>query len=340
MTKTLRIFAALLLGVLLASCDVHELPKGDAYVDVTLTVKFDDDLPLYRELDYTTKAEGQNVQMRHTIRAFRANGVNRYSTEPAVEKVVYTGGVQDVTVDLRLEPVDYKIMVWSDYADEAGKALFYDAADFGSVRILEGEYKGSNPYRDAFSGTKELALTEILEASAHIEETLQMTRPVGKFSIISVDRDEFLKMFMARLVERYKNQASVGPIYSKAEDIDVNIFKVVVAYNGFLPDTWSLWTGRPIDARTGVQFNSRLRELEGGDLELAFDYVLVNGEESSVNVNVYIFDDLGDILSVMHSDVPLHAGMRTVLTGRFLTSGAASGVSIKPGYDGEYNIQL
>lgn len=340
MRRWLSILVTLMLGLFLASCDVHELPEGDTHVDVSLNISFDEVLPLFRELDYTKVVNDAPVrQMRHIIRVFRANGINRFSDTPEVEKILYTDGIKEISTSMQLAPVDYKVLVWSDWVDESKAPLYYDADDFSKVRLFDGPYKGSDQYRDAFSASKVLELHSILEAEAKVEEDIVMNRPVAKYSIVSADRTDFLKMFMARLEERYK-QSSEPIKYSKPEDIDINLFKIVVAYNGFLPDTYSLWTSRPVDARTGVQFESRISQIESGNLELAFDYIIVNGEESSVSATIYIFDDLNVILSTFKVDIPLHVGMRTTLTGRFLTSGAASGVSINPGYEGEFNVPL
>jgi hypothetical protein len=335
-----RIIWLLVAALLAWACDVHEFPTENQYVDITLNVTFDDNLALYREIDYT-KAEPKERRMRHTIEAYYATGPATWAIEPDFRTTVYTDGPQDVTVNLKLEPARYRLMVWSDYTDASGSSLYYDPTDFNSIRIPDTAYIGSDPYRDAFAGVKEMDLTQVLEADAHIEETLTMTRPVGKYSIVATDRDAFLKMYISRIKERMMRE-NVGTKAQepRVEDIDIDIFKVVVVYTGFLPDTYNMWMQRPTDARTGVQFESRLREMEGGDLELALDYVIVNGEESSVSVGMFIYDDYNEILATIQTNIPLHAGMRTTLTGKFLTSGAASGISIQPGYDGEFNIPL
>lgn len=322
-------------------CDVHEFPTENQYIDVTLNVTFDDNLALYREIDYVTKADPKERQMRHTIEAYYATGPATWAEEPDFRTTVYTDGPQDVTVNLKLEPARYRLMVWSDYTDLQGSSLYYDPTDFNEIRIPDTEYVGSDPYRDVFAGVKEVDYTKILEADAHVDETLTMSRPVGKYSIVATDRDDFLKMYVARLRERMiRNGIDTKGQEPRVEDINIDIFKVVVAYTGFLPDTYSLWRERPTDARTGVQFESRLREMDGGDLELALDYVIVNGEESAVAVGMFIYDDYNEILATIQTNIPLHAGMRTTLKGKFLTSGAASGISIQPGYDGEFNIPL
>ena len=338
----LRRLILLLAAPLLAwACDVHEFPTENQFIDVSLKVTFDDNLALYREIDYVTKTDIPKRRMRHTVEAYYATGPATWAEEPDFRTTLYTDGPQDLSLKLQLEPARYRLMVWSDYTDDLGSSLYYDPGDFHNIRIPDGSYNGSDPYRDAFAGVLEVDYSTILEADAKVEETLTMERPVGKYSVIATDRDDFITMYIARLKERMmKSGVETKGQEPKAEDIDINIFKVIVAYTGFLPDTYSLWSQAPVDSRTGVQFQSSIREMEGGDLELAMDYVIVNGEESSVSVGLYIYDDYNEILATFQTSIPLHSGMRTILKGNFLTSGAASGISIQPGYEGEFNIPL
>ena len=339
MTRRALIWLVVSLAIITA-CRVHESPVGESHVNVALTLSFQEDLPLYSELEYKTKAAG-DLQLRHTLRMYHATGTNRWSETPDIERVVYGKELKDVVMDLRLEPIRYYVMVWTDYVDAAANGLFYNPTDFHNIRIPEGNYLGASPGRDAFCGAMVMDLSTVLEADAHIDRTLPMTRPVAKYSIVATDKDVFLRMFLDRLKDRLRAEGQETKAeQTKVEDIDPSIFRVVVAYSGFLPDTWNLWQGRPVDSRTGVRYESGLRELSDGNMEMAYDFVLVNGQESAVSIQIYIYDDRGDILGTVQTDIPLHMGMRTVLKGKFLTSGAASGISIDPGFEGEFNIKL
>lgn len=342
MRNRILIWLFTLVAVLTGCRSVHEVPSGDPRVKVNFTIDFEDALPLYTEKEYKTKAQG-NYLARHTVAIYRSTGPDRWSDTPDYTSTFYSDEISSQHFQVILEPVLYRVMVFTDYVDGATmSSLCYRPSDFTSIRIPEDiPYTGSNPARDCFTGTRDLDLSRVLESDATVDESLTMTRPVGKYSIVATDKDDFLKMFLVRLRERLLAEGNTTKATeTKAEDISLDIFKIKVVYSGFLPDTYNLWRGRPVDARSGVSFNSTLRELESGDLELAFDFVLVNGEEGAVNVAIYIYDDRNEILGTVQTEIPLHTGMRTVLKGKFLTSGAASGISINPGYDGEFNIPL
>lgn len=74
--------------------------------------------------------------------------------------------------------------------------------------------------------------------------------------------------------------------------------------------------------------------------ELGFDYVFVNGHESSVTVSVEIYDRDGTLLSRSQPiSVPLVRNKVTIVRGKFLTVKAEGGVSIDADFDGEYNYE-
>ena len=84
-----------------------------------------------------------------------------------------------------------------------------------------------------------------------------------------------------------------------------------------------------------------MHHLSNGEAELGFDYVFVNGSESTMVVSVEIYDGQGNIVSNFKPvDVPLIRSKLTTVKARFLTSDAMGGVSIIPDYDGEHNIEI
>lgn len=100
-------------------------------------------------------------------------------------------------------------------------------------------------------------------------------------------------------------------------------------------------TRKPTDAKTGMKFSSTLRPLNEDEALIGFDYVLVNGTESSVGVQVALYDPSGKMLSLSNPvTVPIVRGKVTTVRGRFLTLATGSGIGVDPGFDGEYNIEL
>ena len=80
-------------------------------------------------------------------------------------------------------------------------------------------------------------------------------------------------------------------------------------------------------------------ELDEHNARLGFDYVMVNGRESSVMVAVGLFDEEGVRLSMTNPiEVPLKRSMLTTVKGSFLMQDTGGGVAIDPAFDGEYNI--
>ncbi len=101
-----------------------------------------------------------------------------------------------------------------------------------------------------------------------------------------------------------------------------------------------MFTNRPADAWTGLTFEGRMIQLDKDNAELGFDYVFVNGHESSVTVSVEIYDRDGTLLSRSQPvSVPLVRNKVTIVRGKFLTVKAEGGVSIDADFDGEYNYE-
>ena len=81
--------------------------------------------------------------------------------------------------------------------------------------------------------------------------------------------------------------------------------------------------------------------IDDHNARLGFDYVFVNGKESSVMVAVGLFDENGTKLSMSSQiEVPIKRSMLTTVKGSFLMQNANGGVVIDPSFDGEYNIVI
>ena len=92
---------------------------------------------------------------------------------------------------------------------------------------------------------------------------------------------------------------------------------------------------------TGVRFESTNQAVDEHEEGLGFDYVFVNGKESSVMVTVALLDEDGTQLSRSNQiEVPLKRSMLTVVKGSFLIQETGGGVAIDPDFEGEFNIVL
>ncbi len=119
--------------------------------------------------------------------------------------------------------------------------------------------------------------------------------------------------------------------------------RILVAYSGFLPNRYSVPRGVPFDATTGVNFISSISETstEGdGTATLGWDYVMVNGEESSVTMALGLYNDEGQLVGQSATlNVPIKRGGITVVKDDFLTKTAGGGgIGIDPSFDGDINI--
>jgi hypothetical protein len=60
-----------------------------------------------------------------------------------------------------------------------------------------------------------------------------------------------------------------------------------------------------------------------------------------VVVSLSFYDENWEYIStVSNVEVPLHRSGLTTVTGKILTNGISSGISIDPTYDGEFNLIL
>ena len=104
-----------------------------------------------------------------------------------------------------------------------------------------------------------------------------------------------------------------------------------VSYEGFFPTGFSVATGKPNDALTGIGYAADIVNAEGYDpdeaRQVGSDFVLTNGEESFVTVTVQMIDrTTGETVSTVSGiKIPYRRGQLTTVSGAFLTAGRTSG---------------
>ena len=191
-----------------------------------------------------------------------------------------------------------------------------------------------------------------------------MKRPMAKFKFQATDVVKFLEEEARRSAARgdadpkatgaengnadtggSKGTDSKGPTDESSTQeaygrINTGDYRVLFRYSGFVPCSFNMFTNRPADAWTGLSFEGRMIQLDKDNAELGFDYVFVNGHESTVSVSVEIYDRDGTLLSRSEPvSVPLVRNKVTIVRGKFLTVKAEGGVSIDADFDGEYNYE-
>lgn len=292
----------------MSSCDVHEFP--DPKIHYKLDMVFDMEMPLYKIVEYgeqKTRSSFDEYDVRYKVNVF--DGKDQDNND-VLYSFVFTKddvSVLDHTVTIPLPRGEYRFAVWTDYViQDTELDLFYDSDDFNYISFAEGDHIGSNDMRDAFMGVL------VSEVSKDIAQgCIEMKRPMGKFNFIASD----------------------------AGNYDLDGYKVIFNYKGFVPSAFNLHTSKPTDSKAGVRFSSGFKRLNDNEAELGFDYVFVNGKETVVSVFVEVYDPAGKLLSRSTSiDVPVVRSKLTTVKAEFLTMESGGGVSLDPDYDGEFNI--
>lgn len=369
--KILYILMGVLLSLTFIGCDVHEFPE-ERYelVPFYLHLDFSTELPLYEEIEYTRNAtfnaplslSPQNNQhyMRYLINAYRIDETRSNSRLPDTT-FVFTRPVSDdydYTAELQLPEGKYTFRVWSDFVDpNTTEDKYYNTSDFAEIILADRDnHSGSNDYRDAFRGFVDGEVINYIYYSnvattrgSQNEATVEMIRPMGKFKFISTDVETFLTRAIQRMQERGLSiQLPPGiPSDSKAaynymlQMVNIAGYKVVFKYNAFMPCSFNMFTDRPADSWTGITFESQMFTEEDWEMTLGYDYVFVNGKETTMSISVEVYDPEGEKISSTNPiEVPIVRSKLTIVRGEFLTAMASGGVVVNPEFNGEYNIEI
>ena len=320
----------------LAGCNVHEWPDEaplvPLYVDLVHETEWDT-----LNVPFSRAAAAGDYNIRYSIRAFALDEMGNYSRE-ATREFVFTrnlGEELDNRFFLELPAGSYRLTAWTDYTVADTLDTHYNTSGFHEI-TLQGQHEGNNDMRDGFRGAEDILLeTGVMEL---IPDTivLDMQRPMGKFEFVCTDLQDFIDKEVREL-----KQNSPTPEDIDASDIHLEDYRIVFYYAGFMPNTFNALTDKAIDSSTGVQFTSSLSPFSETEASLGFDYEFVNSDESSVIVNLGVFNKEGKQLAMLTNvNVPLKRDQHTILRGKFLMANSDGGVSINPDFDGEHNIVI
>ena len=371
--------AALLLTAVFAlgGCMVHEWPDESIPAVLEVEMVFDTEFLPLRDVEYTkkTKADPEDFNIRYQIRAYRALKNGGYDVVPQAEYVFVKSDVSspDHKVVLAIPEGNYMLRVWADYVDD-GKLddKYYLTDDFRSILVAE-PYEGDTDFRDAFEGSSEVSVVRVGSMAEKVHVTVDMQRPLAKFQFVANDfydlvtkaMEKYLnsKEYAAFLQTRRSSQPTPSTTDAdchfdvsttdylpdddtkapwdptKAPGFNPEDYKIVFYYNSYLPTEYNLLTGKPTDAKMGMQFSSSLLPLNEDEALIGFDYVIVNGVESSVTLQVALYAPDGEMMSLSNPVVvPVVRGKVTTVRGKFLTLATGGGIGIDPGFDGEFNL--
>lgn len=345
--------ASVVLSLVAASCSVHEGPDADTPACLEIDLVFSQDMPDYKEVEYDilkTKADytPDELDLRYTLKFYPALPEGGYSASEAADyTVVLTRDAseeKDCSFTAFLPEGDWQVRCWTDYVRKGGTDdLFYNTSDFSSVSIPQ-EYIAGTDYKDAFRGSGEVSLSRFGSAQEPTRMILEMKRPLAKFRFIATDFD--------RLVTRIMKERKAASGYAPADtsqagstssmSFNPDGYYLRFHYTSFLPSVFNMFKDKPVDSRAGVSFDSEFVPLSEKEVLMGFDYVLTNGHESGVSVQVALYDrSSGSMLSLTPPiSVPLIRSEVTTVRGDFLTMDAGSGIGINPTFDGEYVVTV
>jgi hypothetical protein len=294
-----------------------------------LHLDYNTNMPFYKTLEYTEDAraiDGTQYDARYIVKVYPAG-----SEEPAKELYSFVFIKDDVTeldnsVTLDLKNGNYKFMVWTDYVVEGTEDDFiYDTSTFEKIVLKGDEYEGNSDLKDAFRGTV------VSEVSPNVTEAIVvMERPLAKFKFISTDFDTF----MSQVVE-------TGTIQQNSKAVSFEDFKIVFRYQGYLPNTYNMYTDQSSGSLTELEFNSSLRKVNDAEVELGFDYVFSEANETSIYMTVEICDLEGNVLSSFTTkEILLLRGKMTTVNVKFLNSSSNGGAEIDPDYNGSFDLEF
>lgn len=347
--STYIIYAAtLLIGPVLASC-IHEYPDEKAPHDVRVHVSH---LMTWTHSDFTVQRSRASEPAGAPAAAPAIPAAVRYHFQlftpgfldaPVAEYQFTRSDLDrsDFTTTVSVPPGDYLLYAWSDIANAStAQSRFFNSTDFSKIHYTE-PYDGNNEMRDAFRGVASFTVDESEDADYVVDAPLQLERPLARYEFISTDLLDFLEGEADRGMIDYTPTPSKSPAEIISRIPEFNKYRVRMIYTGYMPSTFNNFINKPIDSRTGMAYDAKIKILNESEASIGFDHVMVNGIESSVAVAVEIYDPDNLLIARVNTiNVPTKRNRNTTVRGRFLTSKATGGAVINPGFNGEFNIEI
>lgn len=324
------------------ACDVHEFPTGDNDATITVKLKYDESMDVFRRVELESKsiadelAGGAPYQMRTVVKLYQEEPGGLYATEPFWSETFLGGDLSTMesTFSLTLEPINFKALVWTDFVRTDDGPDFFSIEDFPEVKMVNNQTGGTD-LKSSFTAMEVIQLDTVVTSGTNILHEVPMTRPSAKIRFLATDVDDYITKINLR--GTLKDPAEVPP---SPRDVNIDEYTLRVTYQGFIPDAWNVRECNASDANTGHSFSSTATILEDNTIYLGCDYIITD-KETSVDMLVEIFDDQGVLVTrIPNLNIPIAKGKITNVIGRFLTHGISGAVVIDNQYDGEYNIYL
>lgn len=302
---------------MLSACSKDE-PEVFGPAPVVVSLQLDTAMIDYLVIDNDSRTISP-FDLRCQVAAYAQGSNGSLSAEPvARQTVTFNAAGQSTECRMVLPSGSYRLLAWADWVDHGSVTdKYYNTSNLGDITFL-GKYDGNNDYRNAYAGGANLEFSVLLgDTTTVVRQPLSLRSIMGKVKFVATDYNEYLE---------------------KGQNL-----RILVAYTGFLPNRYSVLRGVPFDATTGVNFRSGISETStqgDGTATLGYDYVMVNGEESSVTMALGLYNDEGKLVATSSTiNVPIKRGGITVVKDEFLTKTAGGGgVGIDPSFEGDINI--
>lgn len=337
-----KVLAILTLLVLLISCakEVHQWPEepGVDPTEIITEVEVVCNIELNVEAIVTKGTLAPIYSDEDRDKYLRRFFVDIYHSLPTGEDTLVFSDTffqdvdskQDLSFTTILHSRKYKAIVWMDYIlREDMRDLHYNTSKgLSSITIRPADdYIANSNFKDAQTVNFPIDLTNNKDWFAHIVVDIPLVRPVAKVTFETIDFEQFARKmgYEEKDFEKLAEQYTINMIYS-----------------AYLPTGFNAWTQKLNDAAVGYKYVSKpVYQPETKYAKLGFDYVFVNGEQSSVIVSVEIRDNDGNVVNrVDNINVPIYRGKETIVRDKFFTKEYNPGIGINPEFDGEFNIYV
>lgn len=323
-------------SILTSSC-VNQFPIEEETDTVYLTVVRDAEW-LPDAVINLTKAGIIDIELRYDFRIYPKGNTKNCLKEFTIYKSDLTG--ESFQTSFEMHTGDYDIYCWSDFAYSLnGLPVYYDDSNFSAITYIK-PYEGDSDFRDAFRGVTSFSIKDSgYYQMQPVEATIILSRPLARYMFIATDLEDFIEKEATR--ERNRNSDSLNDqdAYTRVTNLDDYIVKVT--YPLYMPAVFDNFLNNPIDSWTGISFEGTMTKISDQEARLALDYVMVNGEESGVQVMLEVFDPDGVVIARTNSmTIPTKRNRTTIVYGKYLTTLRNDGVGIDPDFNGSFNIEL
>ena len=329
-----RIYMTVLAAVIASiaiSC-IHEYPDTATPADVTVEFSFElsAEMPELKDTynAHETAPSDEEYDFRYQIRAYRLLPTGGFAKEPLHSYCFTKDEVDDLkyTNTLKLREGNYKLLAWVDYVkDGSADDLYFGTENFSRIELLGEEHVANTVVKDVFIGESVIEAIRYGSEVTPVRTVIELTRPVGKYEIITTDLKEFKK----------EQQAKVNDI-----PVDLDECYAMISYRSYMPNSFNLGTSKPNDAASGISFKSSIVEMNENEACLGFDYVLIP-EETTISISVAFYSNDGTLMTDTGAfDIDLKRGHVTRIFKTYLTGSVGGGLGIDTEFEGDNNIYL